>query len=92
MCGGMRWKLEGSVVFCECQFNVVGAFVVNDVQLRCVSVLLQLFICTFPCITYRTTLSIWNSCCGDGVVAVKQKNVFVSTARWDGETAVSVRI
>jgi len=42
-----RNALEGDVVFCECQFNVVGAFVVNDVQLRCVSVLLQLFICTF---------------------------------------------
>ena len=28
--------------------------------MRCVSVLLQLFVCFCPCRTYRTTLSIWD--------------------------------
>jgi len=57
------YSLKGNVIFCECLFHVVGAFVVNDVQLRCVSALLQLFVCFVPCLTYCTALPIWDSCC-----------------------------
>ena len=49
---------------------------------------MQLFVCFGPCHTYCTALSIWNSCCEDGVgvIIVEDEDIFISAAGCDWKT------
>ena len=70
------------------------AFVVKDVDVGCMAVGNKGFVGSFPGVANAGSLAIWNGGCMDGVgiVVIKNKDVVVSLAAWNGEVTCLVGV
>ena len=61
------YALEIDLMFCEGIFKVLGAFIVQDVQVWCVTVVLKLSVCFDLCVANGVALKIGQDGRKDGV-------------------------
>ena len=79
-----RYKLVLDLVFLKRVFELLGAFVIEDVHVRGMTLVDKDFVCGLPSVANSGSLAIWNGHCMDGVcvLMVKDKDVVVATTGW----------
>jgi hypothetical protein len=89
-----RNALELNFVFQEGGFEILGTFVVKDMEFRRVSLLDEQFVGELPCIANGCCLAIGNGNGMDvvGILMVENKKVVVSSGGRDRELACLIRV
>ena len=77
-----RYALEGNIVFLKSNFEILGAFVVKNVKIWCMTLKEKFFVGGFPGISNAGSLVIGNgfSVDGIGVMMVEDKDIAVASA------------
>jgi hypothetical protein len=91
----MRWyTLEGYAIGKKSIFEVLCAFIVEDVEFRGVALVHKEFVCSFPGVSNAGAFAVGNAdgVNGIGVLVVEDENIMVASAGGDGEQSCLVGI
>ena len=84
-----RDSLEIDCVFCKRIFQILGAFVVEYVQVGWMTLSDEYLVCLFPRVADASSLTIGDGLCMDriGILMIQHKNIVIAAAGRDWESS-----